>query len=135
MRKLWGCAAALCLLALPGCGCGGDIEADLVFINDSDAAIVEVVVECQDRGGGTRNADSSPLKRGESFGFETGEYPVTVYVYGEPFTDFRQKELASLTLEEALPPEGCWYVTARDGERGLELSAVYEEEPRRGWEA
>ena len=50
MKKVIGvCLSALCLAALSGCG--GDIEADLVFVNGSDAVIVEVVVDFQDQGG------------------------------------------------------------------------------------
>ena len=72
--------------------------------------------------GGTRNADSSPLKRGESFGFEAGEYPVTVYVYDKVAGDVMEGALAKLTIEEP-PPEGeRWYVAARDGAGGLTLS-------------
>lgn len=117
----------LCLIilavvcALSGCGRGGDVEADLVFVNQSGTSIVEVVVEFQDQSGGTRNADSSPLKRGESFGFEAGEYPVTVYVYDKAVGDVAEGALARLTIREA-PPEGeRWYVTARDGAKGLTL--------------
>ena len=111
--------AVLC--ALSGCVRGGDVEADLVFVNQSGASIVEVVVEFQDQSGGTRNADSSPLKRGESFGFEAGEYPVTVYVYDKAVGDVAEGALARLTIQEA-PPEGeRWYVTARDGAKGLTL--------------
>ena len=63
MKKVIGvCLSALCLAALSGCG--GDIEADLVFVNGSDAVIVEVVVDFQDQGGGSRNADSSPQAQG-----------------------------------------------------------------------
>ena len=109
------------LCALSGCVRSGDIEADLVFVNQSDAAIVEVVVEFQDRSGGSRNADSSPLRRGESFGFEAGEYPVTVYVYDKVAGDAVEGALARITINEA-PPEGeRWYVTARDGAEGLTL--------------
>lgn len=109
------------LYALSGCVRGGDVEADLVFVNQSGASIVEVVVEFQDQSGGTRNADSSPLKRGESFGFEAGEYPVTVYVYDKAVGDVAEGALARLTIQEA-PPEGeRWYVTARDGAKGLTL--------------
>lgn len=122
MKKVFAAGlAALWLMALCGCGCGGDIEADLVFVNQSDAVIVEVVVEFQDQSGGTRNADSSPLKRGESFGFEAGEYPVTVYVYDHAVGDVAEGALARLTIPKA-PPEGeRWYVAARDGARGLTL--------------
>ena len=126
--KKWFMAglAALCLLALSGCaGCDGGekIDYNLVFVNDSDAKIVEVVVDFQDQGGGSRNADSSPLRRGDSFGFEAGEYPVTVYVYDAPFKGFGQKKLACLTIQEAPPDGERWYVTARDGAGGLALSA------------
>lgn len=118
----------LCLMvfamacALFACGSAGDaIDYDLVFVNDSDAAIVEVVVEFQDQSGGTRNADSSPLRRGESFGFEAGEYPVTLYVYDKAAGDVVDGALARLTIREA-PQEGeRWYVTARDGAEGLTL--------------
>ena len=109
------------LCALPGCNRGGGEEADLVFVNQSGATIVEVVVEFQDRSGGTRNADSSPLKRGDSFGFEVGEYPATVYVYDKVADDVVPGAVARLTIPEA-PTEGeRWYVTARDGAGGLAL--------------
>ena len=116
--------AALCLAALSGCGSAGDvIDYGLVFVNQSDAVIVEVVVDFQDQNGGTRNADSSPLKRGETFGFEAGEYPVTVYVYDKAVGDVVEGTLAQLTIQEA-PQEGeRWYVAARDGAEGLELFA------------
>ncbi len=110
------------LLAL--CSCGGEekIYYDLVFVNGSDAKIVEVVVDFQDRNSGTRNADSSPLKRGDSFGFEVGEYPATVYVYDKVADEVVPGAVAQLTIPQA-PPEGeRWYVTARDGAGGLALS-------------
>lgn len=114
--------AALWLTVLTGCSRGGGLEADLVFVNQSDAVIVEVVVEFQDQSGGTRNADSSPLKRGESFGFEAGEYPVTVYAFDRPVYDVSNGALAELTIQSP-PPEGeRWYVIARDGAGGLELT-------------
>ena len=110
------------LLAL--CSCGGEekIDYDLVFVNGSDAKIVEVVVDFQDRNGGSRNADSSPLKRGDSFGFEVGEYPATVYVYDKVADEVVPGAVAQLTIPQA-PPEGeRWYVTARDGAGGLEFT-------------
>ncbi|MCI8839036.1 MAG: hypothetical protein HFF24_01550 [Oscillospiraceae bacterium] len=110
------------LLAL--CSCGGEekIDYDLVFVNGSDAKIVEVVVDFQDRNGGSRNADSSPLKRGDSFGFEAGEYPVTVYVYDKVANDVVAGAVAQITVPKA-PPEGeRWYVTAWDGAGGLALT-------------
>lgn len=110
------------LYTLSGCGQAGEvIDYGLVFVNQSDAVIVEVVVDFQDRSGGTRNADSSPLRRGESFGFEVGEYPATVYVYDKVADDVVPGAVARLTIPEA-PPEGeRWYVTARDGAGGLAL--------------
>lgn len=125
--KKWFMAglAALCLLALSGCaGCDGGekIDYNLVFVNGSDAKIVEVVVDFQDRNSGTRNADSSPLKRGDSFGFEAGEYPVTVYVYDKVANDVVAGAVAQITVPKA-PPEGeRWYVTAWDGAGGLALT-------------
>lgn len=111
----------LALAALSACGSEPGANADLVFVNDSGAMIVEVVVDFVDQSGGTRHADSSPLNRGETFGFEAGQYPVTVAVYDEPFESFEQQELASLTIQDA-PSEGeRWYVTARDGKGGLKL--------------
>lgn len=109
------------LYVLSGCGCDRDIEADLVFVNQSEAVIVEVVVAFQDQSGGSRNADSSPLKRGETFGFEAGEYPVTVYVYDKAVGDVAEGALAQLTIREAPPQGERWYVTARDGAGGLTL--------------
>ena len=109
------------LYGLSGCGRGSDMEAGLVFVNQSDAVIVEVVVEFQDQSGGTRNADSSALRRGESFGFQAGEYPATVYVYDKAVGDVVEGALARITIREA-PPEGeRGYVTARDGAEGLTL--------------
>jgi len=109
---------------LSGCGCGGGAEnADLVFINDSDAVIAAVVVDFEDGSGGSQHADGSPLERGESFGFEVGQYPVTVSVYDRPFEGVGQRELGRFTIAKA-PPEGDrWYVTARDSGSGIVLTA------------
>lgn len=106
------------LWSLPSCGCGGE-EADLVFVNQSDAVIVAVVVDFRDQNGGQQNADGSPLKRGESFGFETGEYPVTLTVYDAPFEDYTQKELGVTTIASAPPKGERWYVTAWNGAEGI----------------
>ena len=120
----------LCLMllgvfwALPGCGQENGAQADLVFVNDSDAAIVTVAVDFQGGNGGTQNADSSPLRRGESFGFEIGEYPVTVAVYDQIAGDFTQSGMLAQIVIPKAPPEGeRWYVTARDSGSGLALSA------------
>lgn len=118
----WSLLALLLAVSLPSCGCG-DMEADLVFVNGSDAAVTAVLADFADQGSVAQNADSSPLKRGESFGFEAGEYPVTVMVYDQPFEDFGQEATASITISHA-PSEGNrWYVTAQNGETGLMLTA------------
>lgn len=118
-------ATLLMIPALSGCGCDGGGNVGLVFVNGSDITIVTVVAEFADRNSGARNADSSPLKRGDSFSFEAGEYPVTVLVYNSPVGPgpVAEKELARIVIREA-PPEGeRWYVTARDGAGGLKLAA------------
>lgn len=109
---------ALMLTVLPSCGCGGK-NADLVFVNDSDTAIAAVVTYFEDQTSGAQNANSSPLKRGETFGFEAGEYPVTVVVYKD--VELRQ-ELGRVTVRQAPPDEGRWYVTARGSGNGLSFT-------------
>ena len=117
--------ALLAVFGLSGCGCDDGGNVDLVFVNDSDAAIVAVIADfTNDRTEGIRHADSSPLERGESFGFEAGKYPVTVVVCDRVVERFpeKEKELARIVIREA-PPEGKrWYVTARDGMDGLKLA-------------
>ena len=135
MKKLMSLLLTMCVLTgLSGCGSSGEvIDYGLVFVNDSDAAIVEVVAEFADQTSGTRNANSSPLKRGETFGFEAGEYPVTLLVYDRTIVSQEREpgEIAQIVISEA-PPEGeRWYVTARDGAGGLALSA----DTQRPWEA
>ena len=111
------------LYALSGCGSGGEvIDYDLVFVNNSDTTIVEVVVDFTDQTSGTRRADSCPMKRGETFGFEAGEYPVTVLVYDRAVGGLAENELARLTIGEAPAAGERWYVTARDGAGGLVLA-------------
>lgn len=126
MKKVICLLLAVCALAaLPGCGGGDVIDYGLVFVNDSDSTIVEVVADFADQTSGTRNANSSPLKRGETFGFEAGEYPVTVLVYDRTLDSMDREpgEIAQIVITEA-PPEGeRWYVTARDGAGGLVLAA------------
>ena len=92
--------ALIMLFTLSDCGEGEKIDYDLVFVNGSNAKIVEVVVAFQDRSGGSRNADSSPLKRGESFGFEAGEYPVTVYVYDKVANDVAAGQIGRASCRE-----------------------------------
>ena len=121
--------AALALL-LAGCGCffnESGAEADLVFVNCSDAQISSVVLHGDHFEQGTQNADNSPISRGDSFGFEVEGYPVTVVVCrdvdgGSP--------LVKCTIEEA-PAEGeRWYVAARDMGSGvmLEVSTQWPED-------
>ena len=115
-------ATLLMIPALSGCGCDDGGNVGLVFVNDSDAAIVTVVADFTSSQEGSRNADGSPLKRGDYFGFQAGEYPVTVLVYDRVVGSVEDHELARIVLDEA-PPEGeRWYVTARDGTNGLVLS-------------
>lgn len=124
MKKLiWVLLAALLLAVLPACGCDDGADADLVFINDSDTTIVSVVTDFVDQSSGVQYADSSPLKRGETFGFEAGVYPVTVLVYDRAVENVKEGELARIVIGKA-PPEGeRWYITARDGADGLVLAA------------
>ena len=118
---IFGLTVLLTVFGLSGCGCDNGANAGLVFVNDSNATIVTVVADFADRDSGAQNADNSPLKRGESLGFETGEYPVTVLVYDRAVGRVEGRELARIVIDEA-PPEGeRWYVTARDGEVGLVL--------------
>lgn len=123
MKKTLFVLCLCLLLGLSACGSESGADAGLVFVNDSDAAIVEVVASFQDREGGTRNADSSPLRRGEAFGFEVGEYPVTVAVYDSVVDSFAAGELARITILEAPPAGERWYVTARDEVGGVRLAA------------
>ena len=109
------------LFPLSNCGCG-DMEADLVFVNDSDAVIVAVLADFSGQGTVVQNSNSSPLKRGESFGFEAGDYPVKLAVYDQPFASWGQYQLASLTILEAPAEGGRWYVTARSAGSSLTLS-------------
>ena len=114
-----GLTVLLMVFGLSGCGCDDGRNVGLVFVNDSDAAIVTVWAVFENRVEEAGYADGSPMERGDFFGFETGKYPVTVVVY----EDFGQKELTRVTIRTA-PPEGKrWYVTARGGRHGLKLAA------------
>ena len=112
----------LMVFGLSGCGCDDGRNTGLVFVNDSDAVIVTVVADFADQNSGARNADGSPLERGDLFGFKAGEYPVTVLVYDRAVGSVEDHELTRVTIPNA-PPEGeRWYVTAWDGAGGLVLS-------------
>lgn len=107
------------LYALSACGCDDGREIDLVFVNGSDITISSVQAGSEYKGETAQNADSSPLRRSDSFGFEVGSYPVTVVVY-EGLSE--QKELAEVTVSEPPPDGERWYVTARDRADGLTLT-------------
>lgn len=128
MKRFFALTLSMLLLlsALSACGSAGEVlDYELVFVNNSDAAIVEVVADFADQTSGMRNANSSPLKRGETFGFEAGEYPVTLLVYDRTIVSQEREpgEIAQIVIPEAPPEGGRWYITARDGAGGLELSA------------
>ena len=114
--------AVLCTL-FGGGGNGDKIDYDLVFVNNSDTTIVEVVTDSVGQSSGTRNADNSPLKRGETFGFEVEGYPVTVLIYDTAVGRVAEGELARIVIAKAPPKGERWYVTARDGADGLILAA------------
>ena len=65
--------AFMMFATLSACGCDRGGNADLVFVNDSNTTIAAVVVDFAGQTSGTQHADSSPLKRGESFGFEASQ--------------------------------------------------------------
>lgn len=114
--------AFIVLHTLSACGCDDGKDVDLVFLNESNRGIVAVCVETESSSEVAQRADSCPMKRGETFGFEAGEYPVTVLVYDTAVGRIGEGELARITVDEA-PAEGeRWYVTARDGAGGLVLA-------------
>ncbi|MDE6589349.1 MAG: hypothetical protein K2K53_03165 [Oscillospiraceae bacterium] len=126
MKRFFALTLSMLLLlsALSACGSAGEVlDYELVFVNDSDSTIVEVVVDFPSQTTGSRWADSCPLARGDTFGFEAGGYPATLAVYSRVFEGPGQKKLASITIGSAPPEGGRWYITARDGARGLELAA------------
>lgn len=97
----------------------------LVFINASDCEIAQVGVESAHSSGGVRNADGSPIKRGDSLPFDCEAWPAEVTVY----RDLQGREaLASVKLPEEpgddTAADGCgiWYVIAQDGPDGLLLT-------------
>ncbi len=104
------------MLLLAAC-VDGSAHADLVFVSETDTAIGLVAVECGWASMAGQNANSCPLRRGESFGFQVDSYPATVTVYRD--AEGRQ-ELASCIIR-AEPAGGRWYVTARDRGSGVIL--------------
>ena len=119
--------AGLLLAALPGCtlarfwasGCGGG-EADVVFVSCTDTPVGSVGLDQQNSAEVGQNADNSPMKRGESLGFEVDGYPVTVTVYAG---SGGKTPLTSCVIE-AEPEGGRWYVVGRDGPDGLTLEVT-----------
>ncbi len=126
-KTLFVLAAALVLvlglsvLAFDACGSAGTDPAqfDLVFLSEASSPIATVEVSSASRTEGACKADSSPLSKGESFGFTTLVYPATVTAYRD--IEARQP-IAELTVETPPPEGGRWYVTATDGPGGIELS-------------
>lgn len=109
--KKWTMLMMGMALALLLAGCGyffsdNGAQADLVFVNGSDAQIASVVVYDSYGGSflqGCQNADGSPIDRGDSFGFEVDGYPVTVVACSS--LNGQGAPLATCTVEEA-PAEG-----------------------------
>lgn len=129
MKKVIGACLALWLVTgLSACGCDEVGNVDLVFINDSGTPISHVETESEGRSGGVQNADSSPLKRGETFGFEVEQYPLTLTAYG--ISGGKEVKLGRIVVTAAPPAGERWYVTARD-RQGTALSlAVSTDWPR-----
>lgn len=123
MKKLICLLPVICLaVCLSACGCDDSENVDLVFVNDTTISISYVTAESAGHSGGAKHADSSPLNRGETFGFEVDQYPVTLTVYGMPAGKTGEVALGRITVNGA-PPEERWYITARDGKGGLTLTA------------
>lgn len=116
---------ALLLALLGGCAKGDQPEPTLVFVNDCSRSIVMVGVETERSSGGARNADGSPLARGDSLALDCAAWPAEVTVFG----DLNGTEpLASVTVPEEPRADntdsgmGTWYVIAQDGPDGLTLT-------------
>ncbi len=127
---------ALLLALLSGCAKGDQPEYTLVFVNDCSQSIVMVGVETEHSSGGSRNADGSPLVRGDSLALDCAAWPAEVTVFG----DLNGAEpLASVTIPEEPHADnsdsglGTWYVIAQDGPDGLTLTLSLNRD-RRGLE-
>lgn len=105
MRRLFLCLTGLTLaLSLTGCSAAafflcGDLEADLVVVNDSGWAVYSIVLEYADRTEGVQTAGGSALlERGQSYGLELeeGAERVTVTLSGKS-----GRELARRTVDFA----------------------------------
>ena len=115
------------LCALSGCGQENGAQADLVFVNDADTPIVTVAVEYQGGNGGTQNADSSPLRRGESSAQALQAVEDTIQ------RDYTRKAvrqaLEQLPTEERLAIKAYYYegltVKASGGARILERAELH----------
>ncbi len=114
-------ALGVSIVAFHACGSAGTDPAqfDLVFLSEASSPIATVEVSSTHHTEGACKADSSPLSKGESFGFTTLVYPATLSVYRD-LED--RRPVAELTVETAPPEGGRWYVTATDGPGGVELA-------------
>lgn len=114
-------ALGLSVLAFDVCGNAemDPAQFDLIFLSEASSPIATVEVSSASHTEGACKADSSPLSKGESFGFTTMVYPATVTAYRD--IEARQP-IADLTVETAPPEGGRWYVTATDSPGGIALA-------------
>lgn len=116
MKLLWKLAitavtaALLCGLSACGCDEGGDV----VFVQTGGIQVTSVAVDGHLGGGYAENADCTPLEKGNSLSFRSGDvgWPMTI-------TACRgadgEEPIASLVIPKA-PPEGeRWFVYFRNG--------------------
>lgn len=81
-RRFCAVMAALLLLGLLT-ACGGEaMDADVVFVNGTDAPVYRVGVEHSGGAEVGMNADGAPMKREDSLCFELEEYPARIVAIG-----------------------------------------------------
>lgn len=103
------------------------IDANVIFINESDVPVGSVQVSCPRWDGSASsetgmNADNSLMERGATLHFDAPGWPAVVTVCADLYG---REALGSVTIEAAPPAtleEGCWYVIAQDGPEGLGLT-------------
>lgn len=79
--KKWIAAALLLLGLLTACG-GEAMDADVVFVNGTDAPVYRVGVEHSGGAKAGMRADGAPMGREESLCFELEEYPARIVAFG-----------------------------------------------------